>query len=382
MKLLLCVILTLSLSPLARTFSTGAGRASCADMKPEHIRAQPQDPRRAYVTLHTDARSYLPGDTVEVALRSTRDFMGFLLQARTLADDRVSGAFVLTPPGSRLLGCVEESDTVTHADKLLKRNLSFVWKAPDRPAGDVRFLVTVVQSYFVYWARIKSVVVHDGVEGPAADAVTTGATLSPQGEAHGKGMDRAVIVTTQSGSWMTAPPPKPGHTFLLIATRPESETITRKKAGPTSQPTWSPTYPLERLNSGTVSLVTRPARQASGEQKAVVPRNTSRGGEVGPPREGTGQGGGIPGRTPWPSGTELGVLLGLAAGLGMALVAGLRCVHSQHCHKRTAVSLGNQPATGIAHVQECGDLVHVRKIRQDSFTMLQAEYSILAPVGN
>ncbi|KAL4618151.1 hypothetical protein GN956_G20638 [Arapaima gigas] len=65
MKLLLCVILTLSLSPLARTFSTGAGRASCADMKPEHIRAQPQDPRRAYVTLHTDARSYLPGDTVE-----------------------------------------------------------------------------------------------------------------------------------------------------------------------------------------------------------------------------------------------------------------------------------------------------------------------------
>lgn len=75
-----------------------------------------------------------------VTVRSTRDFMGFLLQARTAGDDRIVGTFVLVPPGSRTLGCVDAGDTVTHSDKLLKRNLSFAWRAPDRPLGDVRFL--------------------------------------------------------------------------------------------------------------------------------------------------------------------------------------------------------------------------------------------------
>uniref|UniRef100_A0A8C9RE63 Reeler domain containing 1 n=1 Tax=Scleropages formosus TaxID=113540 RepID=A0A8C9RE63_SCLFO len=369
---LLYVALTLSVTVPGRAFSTGAGRASCAHMKPDHIRAQPQDPRRTYVTLHTHTRSYLPGDTVAVALRSTRDFMGFLLQARSLADDRVSGAFVLTPPGSRLLGCVEDSDTVTHADKLLKRNLSFVWKAPDWPVGDVRFLVTVVQSYFVYWAGVESAAVRDVTAQPAAEGDATGATPGAKGGAYSKGTHRAITVTTQPGE---------GKTLLLIATRPEADTSTRMRARLTSRAT----EPPERFHSKPLSPVTKAARQGSGRQKTVVfNQNISQGGEVGPPREGTGvgKGDGIPGRNPWPSGTELGVLLGLAAGLGMALVAGLRCILSQHCRKRTVVSLGNQPTAGVAHMQECGDLVHVRKIRQDSFAMLQAEYSVLAPVGN
>ncbi|XP_029106000.1 reelin domain-containing protein 1 [Scleropages formosus] len=448
MKPLLYVALTLSVTVPGRAFSTGAGRASCAHMKPDHIRAQPQDPRRTYVTLHTHTRSYLPGDTVAVALRSTRDFMGFLLQARSLADDRVSGAFVLTPPGSRLLGCVEDSDTVTHADKLLKRNLSFVWKAPDWPVGDVRFLVTVVQSYFVYWAGVESAAVRDVTAQPAAEGDATGATPGAKGGAYTSaplswgvlleggapgtperknrtehptapwedpvpptvtpnlepagvhspgfdttpqpchechrdrgGSDTEEPVLTPSSPQEGAAEPWLAQHSLLIATRPEADTSTRMRARLTSRAT----EPPERFHSKPLSPVTKAARQGSGRQKTVVfNQNISQGGEVGPPREGTGvgKGDGIPGRNPWPSGTELGVLLGLAAGLGMALVAGLRCILSQHCRKRTVVSLGNQPTAGVAHMQECGDLVHVRKIRQDSFAMLQAEYSVLAPVGN
>ena len=100
-----------------------------------------------------------------VTVRSSRDFMGFLLQARSAegaeggAGDRVraragfgagvtstmlgpvlvGGSWALSPPGIHTLHCLSEGDTLTHSDKQLKRNLSFVWRAPDRPMGDIRF---------------------------------------------------------------------------------------------------------------------------------------------------------------------------------------------------------------------------------------------------
>ncbi|KAL7375297.1 hypothetical protein ABVT39_014978 [Epinephelus coioides] len=114
--------------------------------------------------------------------------MGFLLQARSvegagvkartgvgvgagLRSTRVGplllgGSWTLTPPGTHTLRCLSEGDTLTHSDKQLKRNLSFVWKAPDAPMGDIKFYITVVQSYFVYWAGIDSAVVHDGSRSP------------------------------------------------------------------------------------------------------------------------------------------------------------------------------------------------------------------------
>lgn len=105
-----------------------------------------------------------------VTVRSSRDFMGFLLQARS-ADGTfskaggdfgvmlrsksgsgsgvrksrrgspvvVGGSWILSPPGTHTLRCLSEGDTVTHSDKQLKRNLSFVWRAPDTPVGDIRF---------------------------------------------------------------------------------------------------------------------------------------------------------------------------------------------------------------------------------------------------
>uniref|UniRef100_A0A8D3AYU9 Reeler domain containing 1 n=1 Tax=Scophthalmus maximus TaxID=52904 RepID=A0A8D3AYU9_SCOMX len=150
-------VVLFSLAPSTMSFSRGASHTSCQDMIPGHIRAQPQDPRHSYVTLRTSASSYLPGH----AVRSSRDFMGFLLQARSVAvaGGKMGGAWTLTPPGTHTLRCLSEGDTLTHSDKQLKRNLSFVWRAPDAPMGDIRFFITVVQSYFVYWADIESAVV-------------------------------------------------------------------------------------------------------------------------------------------------------------------------------------------------------------------------------
>ncbi|KAF6096620.1 reeler domain containing 1 [Phyllostomus discolor] len=149
----------LCLASCSSAFSHGAGPAACEDMRPRHIHTQPQSPRTHHITIHTIRSSYSPGDTVPVTVRSGRDFMGFLLQAQTASGHRTASTFLLVPPRSKLMACFGEADTVTHADKFRKRTLSFVWKAPAQPVGDIRFLLSVVQSYFVYWARIESPVV-------------------------------------------------------------------------------------------------------------------------------------------------------------------------------------------------------------------------------
>ncbi|RXN34345.1 flocculation FLO11-like protein [Labeo rohita] len=133
-------------------------------MKPGHISSFPQHTHtHSTVTVRTSRSVYLPQHTLTVTVQSSRAFMGFLLQARSVVEDRVvGGEFTLHPPSTHTLSCLSTDDTVTHSDKMLKRNLSFSWRAPTQPSGDLRFYITLVQSYFVYWSRIRSAVVHDG----------------------------------------------------------------------------------------------------------------------------------------------------------------------------------------------------------------------------
>ncbi|XP_049487169.1 reelin domain-containing protein 1 isoform X2 [Panthera uncia] len=146
----------LCLASCSTAFSHGAGSVACQDMQPKHLQAQPQNPGTHHITIHTSRSSYLPGDIVLVTVRSSRDFMGFLLQARRVSDHQIAGTFVSIPPHSKPMACFQEADTVTHSDKSRKRNLAFEWQAPAQPVGDIRFLLSVVQSYFVYWERIES----------------------------------------------------------------------------------------------------------------------------------------------------------------------------------------------------------------------------------
>ncbi|XP_032620793.1 reelin domain-containing protein 1 isoform X2 [Chelonoidis abingdonii] len=183
-------------------FSHGASLSACGDMTPKHIRAQLQNPRNNYITLHTNMSFYFPGDKVPVTVRSTRDFMGFLLQARRVSNDQVAGTFVFIPPGSKLLTCFEDGDSVTHSDKSLKRNLSFVWKAPAQPIGDIKFFLSVVQSYFVYWVRIESAIVSHQIQNRTpADSSKKSSTIMPTPLQ--KPTDPKVTVTASKGS---APP--------------------------------------------------------------------------------------------------------------------------------------------------------------------------------
>ncbi|NXX65308.1 RELD1 protein, partial [Spizella passerina] len=153
---------TLCLVSCVAAFSQGASHSACSDMMPRHLRVQLHSSNSNYVTIHTNMSFFFPGDRVPVAVRSTRDYMGFMLQARRVSNNEIAGKFIFLPPGSKLLTCFEDGDTVTHSDKSLKRNLSFIWKAPDQPIGDIKFFISIVQSYFVYWAKIESAVVAQG----------------------------------------------------------------------------------------------------------------------------------------------------------------------------------------------------------------------------
>lgn len=75
---------------------------------------------------------------------------------------------------------------------------------------------------------------------------------------------------------------------------------------------------------------------------------------------------------------QLGILLVCTTTLGLALAAAVRCVCAQHCHKRTEVSL-SEPDPNVIPVRENGEVMHFRKIRENSFVLVQAEYNWVSP---
>lgn len=71
--------------------------------------------------------------------RQTKNRVKDGIQSARIGPILIGGYWILTPPGTQKLHCISDDDTLTHSDKQLKRNLSFVWKAPDSPMGDFKF---------------------------------------------------------------------------------------------------------------------------------------------------------------------------------------------------------------------------------------------------
>ncbi|KAM6268365.1 reelin domain-containing protein 1 [Spheniscus humboldti] len=489
---------TLCLVSYTAAFSHGASLSACTDMMPRHLRVQLHSPSNNYVTVHTNMSFYFPGDKVPVTVRSTRDFMGFLLQARKVSNDEIAGTFVFIPPGSKLLTCFEDGDTVTHSDKSLKRNLSFVWKAPDQPIGDIKFFISVVQSYFVYWAKIESATVAQRGQnktlagnGKKPDPVTPVPSQGPA-DPHRTGPTSPVAA---AGSPLPTPAPPASPTGIAATPAPEPGFGVRSDTHPVAEPK-QPARPsraasggssrssgrglepsLPTRDPGTVDtlrgflsqdnassystsngagsiasaatprlcLMCEEGRQASTESGAVLkasphataspsaPRIHTQLGDAAattawfgdadaagnlssasrqmaerkpaPQAEEAGARGkeeeeedgntlpwvtrpapesAVPGKGEDPGrGTrllaaQLGILLVCTAALGLALAAAVRCVCAQHCHKRTEVSF-SEPDPDVIAVRENGEVMHFRKIRENSFVLVQAEYNWVSP---
>ncbi|XP_013807100.2 reelin domain-containing protein 1 [Apteryx mantelli] len=386
---------TLCLVSYTAAFSHGASLSACTDMMPKHMRAQLHSPRNNYVTIHTNMSFFFPGDKVPVTVRSSRDFMGFLLQARKVSNDEIAGTFVFIPPGSKLLTCSEDGDTVTHSDKSLKRNLSFVWKAPDQPIGDIKFFISVVQSYFVHWAKIESAIVAQQVQNKtSADSHKAAKPLTPAPlqaltDPQVAGMaskDKAVILQVSTENWAvlkTSLYATASRSAPHVYTRLLETTVTTAQFG----------------NLDTASNLSSASRQMSERKPALQSEMAgSRGEEEEEVREevagstlawvtrlvpesvvpGKGKDSGRGTRL---IAAQLGILLVCMAVLGLALAAGLRCIYAQYCHKRTEVSF-SEPDNNVITVRENGEMMHFRKIRENSFVLVQAEYNWISPSGS
>ncbi|XP_071609821.1 reelin domain-containing protein 1 isoform X1 [Heliangelus exortis] len=496
------VYTTLCLVSYTTAFSHGASPSACTDMMPKHLRVQLHSPSNIYVTVHTNMSFYFPGDKVPVAVRSTRDFMGFLLQARKVSNDKIVGTFIFIPPGSKLLTCSEDGDTVTHSDKSLKRNLSFVWKAPDQPIGDIKFFISIVQSYFVYWAKIESAIVAQqgqteapGGSGKKLDPISL-APLQGLADPHPTGH-----ISLTAATALSPHPHMPSSTTSIVATPPvepglgvgsdthpiaepkqlarPSRAASRGSSGsstgglepslPTRDPGTADTSPrffsLDGASShsssdgagGTASAATphlclmcQGDRQGNTESGAVLkaspavtappsaphvhthlgdttvttawlgdadaagnlssasrqmaerklapqPEEGGTRGEEEAKEEEAVVGGNTlpwvtrpapksalpekvedPGRGTRLLAAQLGILLVCTAALGLALAAAIRCLCAQQCHRQTEVSF-SQPDPGLITLRDSGEVRHFRKIRENSFVLVQAEYNWVSP---
>uniref|UniRef100_A0A8D2QVC0 Reeler domain containing 1 n=1 Tax=Zosterops lateralis melanops TaxID=1220523 RepID=A0A8D2QVC0_ZOSLA len=442
---------TLCLVSCAAAFSQGASLSACTDMMPRHLRVQLHSSNSNYVTLHTNMSFYFPGDKVPVTVRSTRDYMGFMLQARKMSNNEIAGTFIFLPPGSKLLTCFEDGDTVTHSDKSLKRNLSFVWKAPDQPIGDIKFFISIVQSYFVYWAKIESAVVAQGGQNktlaekkpdtvapapsqgpadphptgmvrkscsflptPSAESIRSrGGGLEPSLPTQDVGMvdalqgshsqDNASSYSTFNGSLFSSFTAHFGM-FLLSKGSTESGTILKASLRVTVSPS-APHIPphlgdiaattawigdanaVGNLSSASRQMAERElapqpeeagtrGEEDKGEQEAagnILPWVTRAAPESAVPGKGEG-----PGTGTRLLAAQLGLLLVCTAALGLALAAAVRWGCAQHCHKRAEVSF-SQPDPDVITVTENGEVMHFRKIRENSFVLVQAEYNWVSP---
>uniref|UniRef100_A0A8C5XA48 Reeler domain containing 1 n=1 Tax=Malurus cyaneus samueli TaxID=2593467 RepID=A0A8C5XA48_9PASS len=404
---------TLCLVSCAAAFSHGASLSACTDMMPRHLRVQLHSSNNNYVTVHTNMSFYFPGDKVPVTVRSTRDYMGFMLQARKVSNNEIAGTFIFLPPGSKLLTCFEDGDTVTHSDKSLKRNLSFVWKAPDQPIGDIKFFISIVQSYFVYWAKIESAVVAQGGQNKTL-ADKKPATVAPA-PSQGLAEPHPTGTVSKAPGFLPTSPADPlfssltAHFGMYLLSKASNKNGTILKTS--LQVTVSASALHVHTHLGDTAATTAQlgdasaagnlssaSRQMAEKELAPQPEEAGTRGEedkdeekaagntlpwvTGPALESAASGKGEdPGRGTQLLAAQLGILLVCMAVLALVLAAAMRCVCAQHCHKRAEVSF-SEPDPDVITIMENGEVMHFRKIRENSFVLVQAEYNWVSPLGS
>ncbi|KAM9324758.1 putative ferric-chelate reductase 1 [Gastrophryne carolinensis] len=143
----------------ANGYPNGKVTAACNSMIPQHKKA-PQTEIIHNITV--DKTAFKPGDRIKVTLSGPR-FDGFFIQARDAdqLDSSAVGSFsLINEEISQLLTCggVQHS-AVSQTNKRRKELVEVYWIAPSNAPKRLRFLVTVVEKYAIYWVKIPGPVV-------------------------------------------------------------------------------------------------------------------------------------------------------------------------------------------------------------------------------
>ena len=99
---------------------------------------------------------------VELISLTGETFAGFIIQARRVDGDFISGTFEILEGDydARYLQCINKPQTsVTHTHNEPKTSVSVLWRAPSDFIGgeeEVKIFATVVQSYANFWVNLES----------------------------------------------------------------------------------------------------------------------------------------------------------------------------------------------------------------------------------
>ncbi|XP_035813357.1 putative ferric-chelate reductase 1 [Amphiprion ocellaris] len=147
------------------SFPNGSVAFSCGNMMPVHPPFTPSTSSPPF-TLSTSSATYRPGDVITVTLavvdNSSSEFQGFLLQARSRAQQALLwpvGKFTnINASQITSLHCKNiENSTVSQASGDKRREVQLTWEAPSsRNYGDIYFSATLVQDYSRFWVGLNS----------------------------------------------------------------------------------------------------------------------------------------------------------------------------------------------------------------------------------
>ncbi|XP_056379295.1 putative ferric-chelate reductase 1 [Hyla sarda] len=142
-------------------YPNGQISASCDSMLPVHGNNGPQSSVSPY-NITVSNKTFSPGDVITVTIQSisgTASFKGFLLEARSVGGNWITGTFTTTDPNAQILTCSTQANSaVSHTNNNLKTTISASWTAP-QGAGPVQFRATVLNNYSTFWTGVLSEII-------------------------------------------------------------------------------------------------------------------------------------------------------------------------------------------------------------------------------
>ncbi|XP_057330405.1 putative ferric-chelate reductase 1 homolog [Microplitis mediator] len=132
----------------------GAPLKACFDLIPHHSTTSSLASYPPY-----EIRAIAGQHRIHMTLGSPQGFafQGFIINARDVETGELVGEFIDLPSTVQALQCTPGiNNTVTHKDKVEKRNLELDWITPEDYEGTVIFNSTFLQDYATYWVGVES----------------------------------------------------------------------------------------------------------------------------------------------------------------------------------------------------------------------------------
>jgi len=155
-----------------QAFPSGAPLSACGQLLPVHVDGEQQNSASPYVLILNDT-SYGSQPlklTITTVGSGTRDFMAFMLQARS-EFGKPAGYFSDVPRASKTLACYENDDTLTHTAAFIRPGMEVLWHPPSKNIGKISIQGSIALSKIKFWAVESSALTGTGPIDKSSTAV-------------------------------------------------------------------------------------------------------------------------------------------------------------------------------------------------------------------